>query len=144
MQTGEPRPERGRPCPAYAVRVERLENLVTGWLTVPELAERLALDAGKVRRLIAEHWLVGVRRGERNIFAVPADFLVAQTGPAGESWAVLPSLRGTITLLFDAGLDEAEAIEWIFSPSEELGTTPIEALRAGHKAPVRRAAQTLF
>lgn len=132
------------------MRVASLENLVPQWLTVPDLAERLALDAGKVRRLIAEHWLVGARRGERDIFAVPADFLIEHTptpgapGPEGASWAVLPSLRGTVTLLLDAGLDEGEVIEWIFSPSEELGTTPIEALRAGHKAPVRRAAQTLF
>ena len=127
-----------------------LENLVPHWLTVPDLSERLALDASKVRRLIAEHWLIGARRGERNVFAVPADFLVPQTPSLGEegadsaSWAVLSSLRGTVTVLFDAGLDDAEAIEWLFTLSEELGTTPLEALRAGHKAPVRRAAQTLF
>lgn len=127
-----------------------LENLVPRWLTVPDLCEHLALDAGKVRRLIAEHWLVGARQGERGIFAVPADFIVPRTptpgaeGPDSASWAVLSSLRGTVTLLLDAGLDEREAIEWLFSPSDELGATPIEALRAGHKAPVRRAAQTLF
>ncbi|NLF05672.1 MAG: DNA-binding protein [Actinomycetales bacterium] len=127
-----------------------LDDLVARWLTVPDLCEDLALDAGKVRRLIAEHWLVGARQGERNVFAVPAEFLVAREpapgaeGPDAARWAVLASLRGTITLLLDAGLDEAEAIEWLFSPSEELGSTPLEALRAGHKAPVRRAAQTLF
>lgn len=130
--------------------VASLENLVPHWLTVPDIAERLGLDAGKVRRLVEENWLVGVRRGDRNIFVVPADFLVARTpapgaeGADGASWAVLSSLRGTVTLLLDAGLDETEIIEWIFSPSAELGSTPIEALRAGHKAPVRRAAQSLF
>jgi len=127
-----------------------LEELVPRWLTVPDLCEHLALDAGKVRRLIAEHWLVGVRRGDRNIFAVPADFLVPRSpaegaeGPDAASWGVLASLRGTVTLLLDAGLEEGEAIEWLFSPSDLLGSTPIAALRAGHKAPVRRAAQTLF
>ena len=135
----------------YAVRVKTsLEDLVPRWLTVPDLCEHLAIDAGKVRRLIAEHWLVGARQGERAIFAVPADFLVPrepraeEEGPEAAQWAVLGSLRGTITLLLDAGLDEAQAIEWLFSPSDELGSTPLEALRAGHKAPVRRAAQTLF
>ena len=127
-----------------------LEDLVPRWLTVPDLCEHLALDAGKLRRLVAEHWLVGARQGERKIFAVPADFLVPRTAAPGAEgtdaaeWAVLSSLRGTITLLLDAGLDEPEVIAWLFSPSEELGTTPLEALRAGHKAPVRRAAQTLF
>lgn len=123
-----------------------VEHLVPAWLTVPELAERLSIDAGKVRRLLAEHWLVGVRVGERGIFSVPADFLVSTT-PADHgaaSWAVVPALRGTITLLLDAGLDESEVIEWVFTPSEELGTTPLEAMRAGRKAPVRRAAQSLF
>ena len=135
----------------YPGRVDTsLDDLVTRWLTVPDLCEHLALDAGKVRRLIAEHWLVGARRGERDIFAVPADFLVAREpvpgaeGPDAARWAVLASLRGTITLLLDAGLDQAEVIAWLFSPSDELGSTPLEALRAGHKAPVRRAAQTLF
>ncbi len=127
-----------------------LEDLVPRWLTVPDLCEHLALDAGKVRRLIAEHWLIGARQGARSIFAVPADFLVPREpragsdGPEAARWAVLSSLRGTITLLLDAGLDEPEAIRWLCSPSEELGSTPLEALRAGHKAPVRRAAQTLF
>lgn len=133
------------------MRVETsVEDLVPRWLTVPDLCEHLALDAGKVRRLLAEHWLVGVRQGERNVFAVPADFLVPRSpspgaeGPDAAEWAVLSSLRGTITVLLDAGLDEAEAIAWFFTFSEELGSTPLEALRAGHKAPVRRAAQTLF
>ncbi len=127
-----------------------LEELVPRWLTVPDLCEHLALDAGKVRRLLAEHWLIGARQGERNIFAVPADFLVPRApeadaeGADAARWAVLASLRGTVTLLMDAGLDEAAAIEWLFSPSDLLEATPIAALRAGHKAPVRRAAQTLF
>lgn len=126
-----------------------LETLVTSWLTVPELCDRLAIDAGKVRRLLAEHWLVGVRRGERGIFAVPEAFLLEQAAPdaaeAGAArWVVLPALRGTVTLLADAGLDDEEKIGWLFSPNEELGSRPVDALRAGHKAPVRRVAQLLF
>lgn len=126
-----------------------LETLVTHWLTVPELCERLALDAGKVRRLLAEQWLVGVRR-ERGVLAVPADFLQERALPpdagarGAARWVVLPALRGTVTLLDDAGLDDEAKIVWLFSANEDLGSRPVDALRAGHKAPVRRVAQLLF
>lgn len=128
---------------AYAGPVDTdLDTLVPHWLTVPELCERLRLDAGKVRRLLEDSWLVGVRRGERQVLHVPADFLLPPTGDG--PWTVLSSLRGTVILLLDAGLSEAEVVAWLFTPLPELGSTPLEALRAGHKAPVRRAAQALF
>jgi hypothetical protein len=139
-----------------------LDALIPDWLTLPDVAERLAIDVGKVRRLLQEGRLVGVRRGERNVLSVPADFFVpvhlanpaAPTTPAPESeqgtdadqpqWAVLAALRGTLTLLDDAGFDAAESIEWLFSVDDVLGRTPIEALRSGSKTEVRRRAQTLL
>ncbi|GAA2722797.1 Rv2175c family DNA-binding protein [Cellulomonas aerilata] len=138
-----------------------LDALVHDWLTIPDVAERLGIDVGKVRRLVQEGRLVAVRRGERNVLSVPTDFLVpahlanpaAPSSPAGEDddtegtapqWAVLAALRGTLTLLDDAGYDPGEAIEWLFSPDDVLGRTPIEALRSGSKTEVRRRAQTLL
>jgi len=56
---------------------------------------------------------------------------------------VLTALRGTLTVLGDAGFDAAESIEWLFSPDDVLGRTPMDALRAGSKSEVRRRAQTL-
>lgn len=151
---------------AYAVTVTHtsaLDSLVDEWLTVPDVAYRLGLDAGKVRRLIQEGRLVGVRRGAPPVVCVPAAFLVPEhlENPANSTlrqpepvaaddgarplrWAVLASLLGTFTLLRDAGFEDAEAIEWLFSQDDTLSQTPIEALRTGHKTAVRRIAQTLL
>jgi len=45
--------------------------------------------------------------------------------------------------LLDIGLTIDEAIEWLYEENDNLDETPISALLKGHKAPVRRAAQTL-
>lgn len=132
-----------------------LDALVPDWLTLPDVAERLGIDVGKVRRLLQEGRLVAVRRGDPTVVSVPADFFVpvhlanpaapTAAGPSedGERWAVLTALRGTLTVLADAGFDAGESIEWLFSTDEVLGRTPMAALRAGSKSEVRRRAQTL-
>jgi hypothetical protein len=130
-----------------------LDALVGEWLTLPDVAEALGTDVGKVRRIVQERRLVGVKRGERTTFQVPARFLVpfhliepanAGTPDANGRLGVLASLQGTIVVLTDAGFDDAEIIEWLFRPEDELGEAPIDALLAGHKARVRRVAQSLF
>ncbi|AEI11958.1 Rv2175c family DNA-binding protein [Cellulomonas gilvus] len=120
-----------------------LETLVDAWLTVPDVADRIGLDVGKVRRLIQERKLVGVRRGEPRVLSVPERFLVAgrQDAAATGEWAVLPWLQGTLTVLADAGFSDEEAIVWLFTPDETLPGSPIDALRGGHKTEVRRRAQ---
>jgi hypothetical protein len=45
--------------------------------------------------------------------------------------------------LGDAGYSDDEAMHWLLSAEESLGVSPIEALRAGRKAEVRRVAQAL-
>ncbi|MDQ1286876.1 MAG: hypothetical protein QG622_441 [Actinomycetota bacterium] len=112
-----------------------LDDLVDEWLTLPAVAERMDLEVGKVRRLLQDGGLVAVRRGERNVLSVPAALL-----KDGEP---LPELRGTLSVLSDAGFGAAEALHWLFSPDDSLPGTPIEALRAGHKTEIRRRAQAL-
>jgi len=134
----------------YAGRVNdvprKSEALVDEWLTLPDVSERLGLDVGKVRRLLQERRLVGVRRGDPAVLSVPAAFLV-QGDPAdpraeqGAGWTVLAWLQGTLTVLTDAGFDDDEAIAWLFTPDDSLPGTPIEALRSGRKTEVRRRAQ---
>jgi hypothetical protein len=114
---------------------DHLDALVTDWLAVPDVAERLGLDVGKVRRLLQDRYLVGVRRGERNVFSVPAA-LIVDGGP-------LPELRGTLTVLIDSGYDDESALRWLFTPDDSLPGTPVDALRAGRKTEVRRRAQAL-
>ena len=112
-----------------------LDVLVSEWLTLPDVAERLGLDMGKVRRLLQDRYLVAVRRGERNVLCVPAAVLVEA--------APLPELRGTLTVLADAGYDDEAAVRWLFTPDESLPGRPLDALREGRKTEVRRRAQAL-
>lgn len=110
------------------------------WLTVPDFADRLGVTASQVRELLREGALASTRRGERNTVQLPAAFIVdGENGPE-----VLPTLKGTLTLLRDAGFGDDVALEWLLEESDELGTTPLEALRSGQRAHVRRLAQALL
>jgi len=105
-------------------------------LTLSEVSDRLGISVGKVRRLIEEFDLITIKDGKEP--KVPAE-LIQGTEP-------LAGLRGTIILLRDSGLELEEITEWLYTPNENLdqhGSTPMAALLAGHKSPVRRAAQML-
>lgn len=112
-----------------------LDALVENWLTLPDVADLLGLDVGKVRRLLQEGYLVATRRGERNVLSVPAA-LILDGQP-------LPELRGTLSVLADSGYDDEAALRWLFTPEDSLPGTPVDALRAGRKTEVRRRAQAL-
>ena len=103
----------------------------TEWLTVPDLVELLDLTPSRVRRLIEDRHLVGVKRD--GVLSVPASFV-----KDGEP---LTELRGTIIVLTDNRFSDDEIVEWLLQPNELLDVAPIEALRAGRKAEVRRVAQ---
>ncbi|KQV25153.1 MULTISPECIES: Rv2175c family DNA-binding protein [unclassified Microcella] len=103
------------------------------WLTVPDLVELLGVSPGRVHRLLEDHALLAVRRDR--VLVVPEEFL-----RDGEP---LHELRGTLILLADNGFSDDEAMEWMLSVDEMLGTSPIEALRRGRKAEVRRVAQAM-
>ena len=110
-----------------------ITDKVDAWLTIDEVADLLGISSGKVRRLIDEHILFSYKVEKEPM--VPANLIVD-----GEP---LSSIRGTMILLLDLGLSLQEAITWLYEVNDELGTEPISALLAGHKAPVRRAAQEL-
>jgi len=105
----------------------------TEWLTIPDLVEDLGLGVSRVRRLIEDRHLAAKRID--GVLKVPAVFL-RDGQPLGE-------LRGTLIVLGDAGFDDDEAVDWLISPEDTLGVAPIDALRAGRKAEVRRVAQAL-
>ena len=104
------------------------------WLTVPELTEVLGLKVSQVRRLIEDRALLA--RRVDGVWRVPELFL-RDGQPLGE-------LRGTLVLLSDLGFNDDAAMEWLLSPEESLGVSPVDALRAGRKAEVRRVAQALL
>jgi hypothetical protein len=116
-----------------------LDELVGSWLTLPDVAERLDLEIRRVRGLVASRHLIGIKRGERTTFQVPADFLVDDDG----GFALLETLHGTLVVLGDVGFADDEALRWLFTVQPSLGTTPVAAMRAGRRAEVRRIAQAL-
>lgn len=103
------------------------------WLAIPELSELLDLKPSQVRRLIEDRALLAARVD--GVLKVPAAFI-----RDGEP---LHELRGTLMVLADAGFSAEESMHWMFEPEASLGISPIEALRAGRKAEVRRVAQVL-
>ncbi|AKT52038.1 hypothetical protein ADJ73_13490 [Arsenicicoccus sp. oral taxon 190] len=113
-----------------------VEELVPGWVTVPDLAEAGGVPLSTVRTWLQERLLLAVRRGERTVVSIPETFV--------QEGAPLEALRGTLSVLHDSGLGDAEAIEWLHTPDDSLRTgTPIGDLRAGHKTEIRRRAQEL-
>ncbi|MET0853059.1 MAG: Rv2175c family DNA-binding protein [Microterricola sp.] len=103
------------------------------WLTIPDLVELLGVGQSRVRRLIEDKQLLAVRVD--GVLKVPTDFI-----KDGEP---LTELRGTLYVLSDDGFSDDEAMTWLLSVEESLQAAPIDALRAGRKAEVRRVAQSL-
>lgn len=105
------------------------------WLPLPDVADLIHTEVGKVRRMLQEHVLIALRRGQRKILCVPADLL--------KDGAPLPDLQGTLIVLADAGYSDEEALRWLFTDDDYPGA-PVDALRSGKsKTEVRRRAQAL-
>ena len=111
------------------------EALVPDWLTLPDVAEQLGIDVGRVRSMLRERQLVAVRRGPDRVLQVPAAFV--------RDGKVLKGLPGTLTLLADSGYDESAAIRWLFMADESLPGCPVMALAENRGTEVRRRAQAL-
>ncbi|WP_114856340.1 Rv2175c family DNA-binding protein [Brachybacterium sp. YJGR34] len=112
-----------------------LDALITDWLPLPDVAERLDLEVSRVRRLIEEGQLIAVRRGDPVLRVVPEAMITD-----GE---VTPHLAGTITILRDGGFEDEELLAWLFTPDESLPGRPIDHLRRGQRGEVRRRALAL-
>ena len=110
------------------------DAIVGDWLTIPEAAERLGLSVSRVKQLLRDRKLLAVQRPS-GAFSVPAAFL------AGGQ--VVKGLPGTLTLLFDCGFSEIEALRWLFTADESLPGTPIQAIAEHRSTEVNRRAQAL-
>lgn len=120
-------------CRAHGRLIPVTELPELRWLTVPDLTEILGMKVSQVRRLIEDRALLAAKID--GVWRVPEVFI--------SEGAPLSELRGTITVLGDSGFSDDEALEWLLSPEESLGVSPIDALHAGRKAEVRRVAQAL-
>ena len=103
------------------------------WLTLPDIAERLDVPVTRVHQMIRDHALIAVRRD--GVLRVPAELV------AGD--AVRKHLPGVLTLLYDAGYNEEEALRWLLTADESLPGTPATALSGTKAREVKRRAQAL-
>ncbi|MGH3354800.1 MAG: Rv2175c family DNA-binding protein [Nocardioidaceae bacterium] len=112
-----------------------ISEVVTGWLSLREVGDRLGVSPNKVRQMVRDHQLAALRHGEAREPEVPADLLLGET--------VVKGLPGTLTVLSDSGYDEEQALRWLFTPDDSLPGRPIDALRENRGTEVRRRAQAL-
>ena len=110
------------------------DSLVGQWLSLAEVAERLGIPPGRIKQLLRDRKLVAIRQTDGTL-GVPAAFL------DGEH--ILKGLHGTLTLLFDCGFDEPEAVRWLFTADDTLPGTPIQAMAEHRGTEVNRRAQAL-
>jgi hypothetical protein len=110
------------------------DALVGEWLTLPDVADQLGIPLGRVKQLLRDRKLLAVKRPEGTL-AVPAAFL--------DGKQVVKGLCGTLTLLFDCGFDEPDAMRWLFTADETLPGTPIDAIVRRRATEVNRRAQAL-
>jgi hypothetical protein len=111
------------------------QELVVEWLTLPDAAERLQTDVGKIRQLIRDRRIIAFRRGDPPRLEAPAAFF--------KDGAVLKGLPGLLTLLADAGYGDDEALEWLFTVDESLPGSPVQALHENRGTEAKRRAQAL-
>lgn len=104
------------------------------WLTIPEVATQLGLPPSRIKQLLRDRKLLGVQRPDGS-FGVPAAFL--------DGDQVIRGLHSTLTLLFDCGFTDVEAMRWLFTSDDSLPGSPIEAIAAHRCSEVNRRAQAL-
>jgi hypothetical protein len=110
------------------------EELVTEWLTLPDVAERMGLPITRARQLVSDRQILAVRRGESGVLMVPAEFV--------QDGRVLKGLPGTLTLLADAKFSDEEAVRWLYT-DDDLPGSPVQALVENRGTEVKRRAQAL-
>jgi hypothetical protein len=105
----------------------------TGWITLPDVSEKLGVSISKVHQLLREGALLAVRRD--GIRVVPAELVANAT--------VLKHLPGVLNLLHDAGYNDEEAFEWLYRGDEGLGGNAATALGGPQAREVKRRAQAV-
>jgi Rv2175c C-terminal domain of unknown function len=127
----------GQGCSGAVWQAGRVTDSVTsapaGWVTLPDVADKLDLSISKVNQMVRDGHLLAVRRD--GIRVVPAE-LVANS-------IVLKHLPGVLTLLRDAGYNDEEALRWLYEPDETLDGNAARGLGGDRAREVKRRAQAL-
>jgi Rv2175c C-terminal domain of unknown function/DNA-binding protein Rv2175c, wHTH domain len=103
-------------------------------LSLPEVADRLGIPRGRIKQLLRDRKLIAIRQPDGTL-GVPAAFL--------DGDQIVKGLHGTLTLLFDCGFDEPDAVRWLFTADDTLPGTPIQAIAEHRGTEVNRRAQAL-
>jgi hypothetical protein len=101
-------------------------------LTIPEVAEALAVPLARAHQLVRDGRLIAVRDDD-GVRRVPTDFV--------QDGLIVKGLPGVITLLRDGGFADAEIVDWLFRVDDSLPGAPITALRENRGTEVKRRAQ---
>ena len=104
-----------------------------GWVTLPDVADKLDLSISKVNQMVRDSHLLAVRRDGSRV--VPAELVANST--------VLKHLPGVLTLLRDAGYNDEEAVRWLYRPDETLDGNAALGLGGPRAREVKRRAQAL-
>jgi hypothetical protein len=112
-----------------------LEQLATGWLSLPELAEQIDVPLPKLRQLVREGRLVTIRRGSPPVQSVPSDFV--------HDGHLIKGLSGALTVLRDAGYSGEQALRWLLTDDDALAGRPVDVMAEGRDTAVKRRAQVL-
>jgi hypothetical protein len=104
-----------------------------GWVTLPDVADKLDLSISKVNQMVRDGHLLAVKRD--GIRVVPAELVANST--------VLKHLPGVLTLLRDAGYNDEEALRWLYEPDETLDGNAARGLGGDRAREVKRRAQAL-
>jgi Rv2175c C-terminal domain of unknown function/DNA-binding protein Rv2175c, wHTH domain len=110
------------------------DSFVGNCLSLPEVADRLGIPRGRIKQLLRDRKLIAVQQPDGTL-VVPAAFL--------DGHQIIKGLHGTLTLLFDCGFDEPEAVRWLFTADDTLPGTPIQAIAEHRGTEVNRRAQAL-
>jgi len=110
------------------------DALVGEWLTLTAAAERLGIPPGRLKQLLRDRKLLAVRRPDGTM-GVPRAFF--------DGNQVIKGLHGTLTLLFDCGFVEQDALRWLFTADDTLPGTPVQAMTERRGTEVNRRAQAL-
>jgi hypothetical protein len=103
------------------------------WVDLPDVALRFDVPITKVHQMIRDRALIAVRRD--GILRIPAELVAGRN--------VLKHLPGVLTLLHDAGYNEAESLRWLYTPDSSLPGIPAVALSGDRATEVKRRAQAL-
>lgn len=112
-----------------------LDGLVSGWLSLPDLAAAVDIPLSTLRQWVREGRLVTVPHGPNGAASVPADLV--------REGALVRGLGSALVVLSDAGYGPEESLAWLLTPDDALGGRPVDLMAEGRDTAVRRHAMTL-